>query len=398
MSSMKEVSTMSLSRRSFVQTLGVGATGMWIASRGREASLFGVESLHAQGIQPTPGPAPSVILSSNENPLGCHKDVLAAVRASFGEAGRYQFGTADEVAELVARKHGVKRENVLLGSGSTQILRTCTHVFTSKTAGLVAAIPAYEECADYARLMGHPLTGVKLTADLKMDLDALQAASKGAGLVFYCNPNNPVATATGASDTRTYLATLLKDSPNTTVLVDEAYFEYATDPAYQTMIPLAIENPRVVVARTFSKCFGMAGLRIGYAIAHRDTIARMAAWDGIGSISLLGLQGARAALAVPDSWVKDEQKRNAEARTFTQKWFADRGYTPTDSQTNFMFVNIKMPARDFRMACLKEGILVGRDFPPYEKTHCRISVGTLGEMQKAVQVFERALAAPARAA
>jgi histidinol-phosphate aminotransferase len=392
MSRVKEVSAMSLSRRSFVQTLGAGAAGVWITSRGREASLF------AQGLQPPPGPPPSVILSSNENPLGCHKDVLAGVQASFGEAGRYAFATADDVAALVAKKCGVKRENVLLGSGSTQILRTCTHVFTSKTAGLVAAIPAYEECADYARLMGHPLTGVKLTSDLKMDLDALQAASKGAGLIFYCNPNNPVATAVSGSDTKAYLATLMKQSPNTTVLVDEAYYEYATAPGYETMIPLAVENPRVVVARTFSKCFGMAGLRIGFAIGHRDTIAKMADWDGMGNISLLGLEGARAALAVPDQWVKEEQKRNAEARAFTQKWFSDRGYTPTDSQTNFMFIDIKRPAREFRAACLKEGVLVGRDFPPYEKTHARISVGTLAEMQKAVKVFENVLSRPAQTA
>jgi histidinol-phosphate aminotransferase len=389
---------MSLSRRSFVQTLGAGTAGAWIGLRGREGSLFGSDAVLAQGIQPMQGPAPSVILSSNENPLGCHKDVLAAVRGSLSEAGRYSFATADEVTELVARKHGVKKENVLLGSGSTQILRTSTHVFTSKTAGLVAAIPAYEECADYARLMGHPLTGVKLTADLKMDLDALQTASKGAGLVFYCNPNNPVATAVTAADTRTYLAALMKASPNTTVLVDEAYFEYATNPAYETFIPAAIDNPRIVVARTFSKCFGMAGLRIGYAIGHKDTIAKMAAWDAIGSISVMGLQGARAALSVPDQWVKDEQKRNEAARTFTQKWFADHGYTPTDSQTNFMFVNIKRPAREFREACLKQGVLVARDFPPYEKTHCRISVGTMEEMQKAVKVFEQVLAQPAKAA
>ena len=388
---------MSLSRRSFVQTLGVGAAGAWIGSRGREGSLFGSD-LYAQGIQPVQGPAPSVILSSNENPLGCHKDVLAGVRGSFTEAGRYPFATVEEVSELIARKHKVKKENVLLGSGSTQILRTSTHVFTSKTAGLVAAIPAYEECADYARLMGHPLTGVKLTSDLKMDLDALQTASKGAGLVFYCNPNNPVATAVSAADTRTYLASLMKASPNTTVLVDEAYFEYATNPAYETFIPAAIENPRIVVARTFSKCFGMAGLRVGYAIGHKDTIAKMANWDGSGSLSVMGLQGARAALNVPDQWVKDEQKRNEAARTFTQKWFADHGYTPTDSQTNFMFVNIKRPAREFREACLKQGVLVARDFPPYEKTHCRISVGTMEEMQKAVKVFEQVLAQPAKAA
>lgn len=383
---------MSLSRRSFVQTLGVGAAGMWIGSRGREGSLFGSEPLFAQG------PAPSVILSSNENPLGCHADVLAGVRRSFTEAGRYPFATIAEVSDLVAKKHGVKRENVLLGAGSTQILRTSTHVFTSKTAGLVAPIPAYEECADYARLMGHPLTGVKLTPDLRMDIDALQAASKGAGLVFFCNPNNPVATAVTAADARSYISTLLKGSPDTTVLVDEAYFEYATMPGYETMIPLAVDNPRVVVARTFSKCFGMAGLRVGYAIGHKDTIAKMAAWDGSGQMSVLGLEGARAALAVPEQWVKEESARNAEARSFTQKWFADHGYTPTDSQTNFMFVDIKRPAREFREACLAQGVLVARDFPPYEKTHCRISVGTMAEMQKAVAVFQNVLSQPAKAA
>jgi len=383
---------MSLSRRSFVHTMGAGAAGLWIAGRGREGSLFGGEALQAQG------PVPSVILSSNENPLGCHKDVLGAVRGAMTEAGRYPFATAFEVTELVARKHNVKPENVLLGSGSTQILRTATHVFTTKTAGLVAAMPAYEECADYARLMGHPITGVKLSSDLKTDLDAMLVASKGAGLVFACNPNNPVATAVSTADARTYLAKLMQQSPTTTVLVDEAYFEYATMAGYETMIPDAIANPRIVVARTFSKCFGMAGLRIGYAVAHKDTIAKMAAWDDISNISVMALEGARAALAVPDSWVKEEQRRNAEARTFTQKWFADRGYTPTDSQTNFMFVNIKRPSKGFREACLKDGVLVARDFPPYENSHVRISVGTMAEMQRAVQVFDKVLSAPAKAA
>ena len=383
---------MSLSRRSFVHTVGAGAAGLWVGARGREGALFGGESLLAQGTMP------SVILSSNENPLGCHPEVLSAVRGALGEAGRYAFATADEVTALVAKKHNVKPENVLLGSGSTQILRTSTHVFTTKTAGLVAAIPAYEECADYARLLGHPITGVKLTADLKMDLEALQKASVGSGLVFFCNPNNPVATAVTVSDTRTYLTTLMKQSPDTTVLVDEAYFEYGTMAGYETMIPLAVQNPRVVVARTFSKCFGMAGLRIGYAVAHQDTIARMRAWDDIDSISVMALLGAKAALSVPDAWVKSEQARNAEARAFTQKWFAARGYTPTDSQTNFMFVDIKRPSRQFREACERDGVLVARDFPPYEQTHVRISVGTMAEMQKAVQVFDKVLATPAKAA
>ncbi len=147
----------------------------------------------------------------------------------------------------------------------------------------------------------------------------------------------------------------MKASPNTTVLVDEAYFEYGTMAGYETFIPTAVENPRVIVARTFSKCFGMAGLRIGYAIGHKDTIAKMGDWDDIGNISVMALQGAKAALAVPDAWVKDEQKRNAEARTFTQKWFADRGYPPTDSQTNFMFVE-----HQAAVARLPRGVPQGR--------------------------------------
>jgi histidinol-phosphate aminotransferase len=142
----------------------------------------------------------------------------------------------------------------------------------------------------------------------------------------------------------------------------------------------------------------MAGLRIGYAIGHRDSIAKMRNWDADGAINVLGLSAARAALTQDPNILKTESKRNTEARAFTAKWFKDRGYTPTDSQTNFLFVDIKRPARGFREACAKQGILVGRDFPPYEKTHCRISISTMEDMQKAVKVFEAALAVPAQAA
>ena len=129
----------------------------------------------------------------------------------------------------------------------------------------------------YAEMMGHPVRPVALSAsDFKIDLDRLLAASHGAGLVFYCNPNNPTATYVGARATRDYLAQLAKTSPDTTVLIDEADFDYVTDPDHATHIPVAVDNPRVLVARTFSKAYGMAGLRIGYAVGHKDTIAKMA--------------------------------------------------------------------------------------------------------------------------
>ncbi|MDO8679754.1 MAG: histidinol-phosphate transaminase [Acidobacteriota bacterium] len=386
---------MSLSRRSFVQTLGAGAAGAWVGGRGREAGMFGLEALDAAE-QNAAGPR--IILSSNENPNGPGKAVLDAVRGVFTNTGRYPNDRVDEIAEMIARKHGVKPENVLVGSGSTQLLRTITHVFCSKTAGLVAAIPAYEECAGYAQLMGYPVTGVKLNSELKMDLDALLGASKGAGMAFYCNPNNPVATAIGGKATRDYIAAVNKSSPNTTILVDEAYFEYATMPGYETMIPLAVTNPRVVVARTFSKAYGMAGLRVGYAVGHKDSIRKMADWDGISAVNTLGVAAVRAALQLDPAVLAAESKRNTEARAFTMKWFTDRGYKPTDSQTNFIFVDIKRPAAQFRAACAAENVIVGRNFPPYEKSHARISIGTMAEMQRAVQTFERALATKTAAA
>ena len=382
---------MSLSRRRFVQTLGVGAAGAWIGARGREASLFSLA-------EPVSAAEPMIILSSNENPLGPGRAVLDAVKGSYGSAGRYPFGNANDVAKAIAERQGVKPENVLLGAGSTQILRTCTHVFTARDRALATALPAYEECSQYAELIGSPVKGVKLDSNFYMDLEALHHAAIGSGLVFYCNPNNPVATAVDGKSTRAFIERVLRDSPQTTILVDEAYFEYATMPGYETMIPLAAENPRVVVARTFSKAGGMAGLRMGYAIAHPQTIRKMAEWDATGSVNVLALAAAHAAVTQDPAVLAAEAKRNTEARAFTMKWFSDRGFKPTDSQTNFLFVDIKRPAREFREACRAQGVLVARDFPPFEKSHCRISIGTMEEMQKATAVFGRVLGAPATAA
>jgi histidinol-phosphate aminotransferase len=380
-----------LTRRSFVQTAAIGAAA-FVGARGRENSLWSF-------VEPTlDALAPGVIcLASNENPTGPGKVVLDAVRDAFGPSGarpgRYD-GSAPALIEAIASRQGVKPENVVLGCGSTQILRTCTHLFTSKSRPLVGTIPTYEECAGYAEMMGHPVRPVTLDASFKVDVDHMAAAAKGAGLVFYCNPNNPTATYVGARATRDFLARVARESPYTYVLIDEAYFDYVTDPDHATHIPIAVENPRVIVARTFSKAYGMAGLRMGYAIGHAETIRKMSDWDGgygTTSLNVLAMRAAIAAIQQDPSFIAAERRRNAEVRDFTMKWFADRGMTPTDSQANFMFVNIGRPATQFREACKAKNILVARDFPPFEKTHCRISFGTMDEMKKAVAVFEQAL-------
>jgi histidinol-phosphate aminotransferase len=383
---------MALTRRNFVRNVGIGAAGALtsscIGARGRENSIWQAIEPSLRAVEPG-----VIVISSNENPMGPGQKVIDAVRAAFGEGGRrpgrYSSSSRDLIDGL-AKKHAVKPENIVLGCGSTQILRSVTHLFTAKDKPLVATIPTYEECADYATLMGNQVIGVSLDSEFRPDLDKFAAASKGAGLVFYCNPSNPSSTYVGAKATRDFLSKLNSDSPDTTVLVDEAYFDYVTNPDHETFIPLAVENPRIIVARTFSKAFGMAGLRLGYAVGHADTIRKMAEWDaasGTSSLNVLAIHAGIAAVEQDDSFINAERARNAAVRDFTMKWFAGRGMKPADSQANFMFVNIGRPAREFRDACRAKGVVVARDFPPFEKTHCRIAFGTMDEMTKAVAVF-----------
>ena len=387
---------MPLTRRKFVQTVGIGAAGAmagsYIGARGRENFIWSAFEPTLEALQPG-----VICLASNENPVGPGKKVLDTLRTLLengARPGRYS-NQSGELTEAIASHFKVKSENVLVSEGSTEILRAATQVFTAKTKPLVGTIPTYEECAGYAEMMGAPVRGVSLDSEFRIDLDKMAAAAKGAGLIFYCNPNNPTATYVGAKASRDFFAKVNRESPGTTILVDEAYFDYVTNPDHDTHVPIAIENPRVLVARTFSKAYGMAGLRIGYAIGHKDTIKKMADFDagaGVTSLNVLALRGAIAAIQQDPSFISAERARNTAVRDFTAKWFADRGMKPTDAQANFMFINIGTPAKAFRDACRAKGVLVARDFPPFEKTHARITLGTMEEMQKAVQVFGEVLA------
>src|ERR1051325_2759762 len=281
---------MTLSRRHFVQTVGIGAgaaltSNIW--GRGRENSIWNAFEPDLQAVEKG-----VVCIASTEKPAGPGKKVLDGLSALLEggkKPGRYS-NQVGELTEAIAGHFKVKSENVLVSEGSTEILRAATQVFTAKTNPLVGTIPTYEECAGYAELIGNPVKGVKLNSEFKIDLDAYLTASKGAGLVFYCNPNNPTATYVGAKATRQYLADVTKASPETTILVDEAYFDYVTDPDHETHVPFALEHSNVIVARTFSKAYGMAGLRQGYAIEHADTLRKLRPWtaaNGPGSVNVL---------------------------------------------------------------------------------------------------------------
>jgi histidinol-phosphate aminotransferase len=231
---------------------------------------------------------------------------------------------------------------------------------------------------------------VPLTGSMHLDLAAMADAAKGSGLVFLCNPNNPTATVHPAAAVAGFVETVLKSSPQTIIAIDEAYHDYVTDPNYATQIPLALTNPNVIVARTFSKAYGMAGLRLGYAIGMPETLRKMRAVQFGMTTNVLALAAAVDTLKDP-ARLEAESRRNTEARQFTMDWFKRSGYTATDSQTNFIFVNTGRTAKEFRDGCAEHGVLVGRDFPPFQNSHARISIGTMAEMQKAVEVFGKVL-------
>jgi histidinol-phosphate aminotransferase len=390
---------MTLSRRGFVSTLGIGAAGFVggrILSGGRVIGPWTRpfdEALLAQGAQP-------LLLHNNENPLGPGEKALNAIRAKLTERGvpaaRYS-SLVPELSAAIAAKYRCKTENVLVGCGSTQILRSATFAYTSASKPLVGGSPTYEECGDVATLVGAPIKTVPGDSTLHHDLDAMAAAASGAGLIFFDNPSNPAATLHPATAVVDFIERVRRASPETGILIDEAYHDYVTDPAHRTQIALALETPHLVVARTFSKAYGMAGLRVGYAIGRADTIKKLRELQyGMGT-NVLGLAAAIVSIQ-DDARLQEEARRNTEARQFTLDWFRKNGFTPTDSQCNFIFVDVKRPAKEFRDGCRKQDVIVGRDFPPFEKSHARISIGTLDEMKRAVTVFGQVLGVRAAAA
>jgi len=394
---------MSVSRRGFLQGLGVDRTShaaAFIAARGHEEHT--AEAMQQQGRQSgarrpnlPPGVEP-IRISSNENPLGPGKAAIDAILGKFPEANRYPFNSTPLDADLeiqLAKLNGGKRENVVLGVGSQELLKNAVRVFMSPTRHLVEASPTYGNCNQQAKQLGWPIKTAPVNATtLRTDLAALLPLVNGAGLVYLCNPNNPTGTINSAKEISDFVAEVRKISPTTAILIDEAYCDYVSDPSFQTAMPLALSTPNVMVARTFSKAYGMAGVRIGYGVGDAATTRKMAAYRMPYNVNTFGVAAAVASLKDP-AHIKEEAARNKAVRDFTVKALADLGYKSADSQTNFIFTDIgkTMTAAQFRDACAAKGVMVGRDFPPLEKQWARISLGTMEEMQKATEVFRGVL-------
>jgi histidinol-phosphate aminotransferase len=297
-----------------------------------------------------------------------------------------------DTAGAIGGHLGVPPGHVALGCGSSEILEAAVSAFTSRESGLVTASPTFELPADRARETGAPVVEVRVDAQGRLDLEAMLDRAAGSGLIYLCNPNNPTSTAHAAGDVQAFIERVHARSPGTTVLVDEAYHEYVETPAYATAVPLATEDPRVLVARTFSKIHGMAGMRVGYVAGQPSTLRRLSPWLGGLTMNVLAAAAARASVG-DVAHIEAQRALNREAKAFTLEVLARAGCTAYTSDANFVMVDVGRDCRSFASACASRHVRVARPFPPLDR-HVRITLGTLEEMRHAAVVFGEVLSTP----
>ena len=306
---------------------------------------------------------------------------------SFTLACRYPDEHNNVLIDKLAKLNDVHRDQILLGDGSSEILKLCAETFTGKEGGsLVAADPTFEAILEQAKTNGAEVVKVPLTSTYAHDLPRMLSSAK-AGLIYICNPNNPTASITLKDEMRDFIA---KTPPEIMLLVDEAYFHFADSPDYESVIPLVKEYPNLIVARTFSKIYGMAGLRCGYCVAQKQTIDRMRSRQMWDSVNIMALAAASASLDDPDQ-VPNGHRLNKEARTFTIGELEKLGYKTIPSHANFIMFDCKRPVVPLIEAMKQQNVHVGRLFPALPN-HMRVTIGKKSEMESFVAAFQQVTA------
>jgi histidinol-phosphate aminotransferase len=373
-----------MSRRMFAGTLGAAAGVAFF-----DTPLVG---RLAEGAARSARPSDAVILSSNENPYGPSAAALeAAAKAS---ANRYPDGLEEEAQAAIARHHGVPADQILLGCGSSEILQMADQAFSGPERKVVAAEPTFEAVLAYAKVARADGIRVPLTPDFRHDLAGMAAACDGeTGLVYVCNPNNPTATIVTGDEMADFAA---KVPASATILVDEAYHHFVEDPRYRSSCELIAKHPNVVVARTFSKIYGMAGLRLGYAVGSKGTIAAMKPFASWADTNAAGLAAAAASLADPDL-VPRQRKLLNDTRKWLVSELTKQGYRTMPSEANFVMVDVGGDVAPLIQAFRAKKILVGRKFPSLPNW-LRVTVGKREEVAAFLAALPEIVAAPMRAA
>jgi histidinol-phosphate aminotransferase len=363
------------SRRSFGRIATVLAAGSTLP--------FYNEPALAQLSKIDNAPPDAVMINSNENPLGPCKEALEAVHRIAANGGRYMYGETDKVQALLSEQEGVKLDYVRIYPGSSGPLHQSVLAFTSPQKALVVADPTYEAAERAAKFIGSKVVKVPLTKDYAHDVRAMVAAAPDAGLFYICSPNNPSGTLTSKADIEWLVANKPKGS---VVLVDEAYTHIAGAP-FNTDLVAADKD--VVVLRTFSKIYGMAGLRAGAAIARPDLIERLAGY-GAGMLPITGMAAATASLQ-QKTLVPERRKLIAGVREDTLAFLDRNKFHYVPSVSNCFMVDTRRPGEETVMALRKEKIYIGRVWAIWP-TYVRVTVGTQDEMNKFKAAFLKVMA------
>jgi histidinol-phosphate aminotransferase len=367
-----------LSRRDFFKTAGWGAAAAASASFPAELLSWAEPSRAAE-------PGGPILLNSNENAYGPFPSVLALANP-FQGVNRYPDHHSDMISERLGAQYKVDVARVLTGCGSTEILRMAACAFTGPGRKLVMAAPTFEAIDSYSSAVQAPIVKVPLAATFSHDLDAmLKAAGTDAGLVYICNPNNPTGNVTPRAEIDAFIARLPK---TTRVLIDEAYHDFVPASAdYISFLdrPLADDN-RVIVARTFSKIYGLAGMRLGYGIAAKDTAAEMRKHRLEDSLNIFVMRCAMASMD-DSAGYRRAVARNAADRDEFMRQAAARKLKPIPSCTNFVMMGTSRPIRGLIDHFAKNNIKIGRPFPPMDD-YARISLGTPEQMKEFWRVWD----------
>ena len=369
------------SRRGFLRSLGAGTT-FGVAARSPFISLS-----RAAIFEPVPSAQEDALvrLNNNENPYGPSNRVANAIQSFAGSVNRYPLMEEGSLAQRIADQHRVKSEQILLGCGSTDILRMAVFAFLGNGKRLIQAAPTFEAIGDYAGAASAEVISVPLTPRFSHDLDGMQKQiAASTTLVYICNPNNPTASLTPRNDLETFIGKL---PASTFVVIDEAYHHYAGESSmYASFIDRPLDSERVIVTRTFSKVYGLAGLRLGYAVSSPNTIQKMRQFASHDNINSIVAQVGLVALDDSDG-VNDCVRRNLDDRQEFFNQAMARAVKPIDSHANFVMVNTYHPAEEVIQHFRQSNILIGRTFPPMS-TYIRITLGRPEEMQRFWQAWD----------
>ena len=352
------------SRRDFLKILGIGA------ATGMSAEYVAADSAARSG-----GP---IRLDNNESAYGPSGKVAEAVRLAAAEPECYPSAVgASELAERIAKSHNVGPDRVVLGAGSTEILRMASCAFLGAGKHLVQPSPTFPALEFYARSMGAEVVSDPLNRWFHHDLATMLAhAGPSTGLVYICNPNNPTASITPRAELEKFIFRL---PPSCHILIDEAYHHYAgKSGAYASFLDHPLNDNRIIVTRTFSHIYGLAGLRLGYGIASTETASRMRTFGTTDAASAIAIPAAIAALEDTASVREFVQRNTDDRQEFVNAAFA-RNFKQRESYTNFFAVNTYNPAmmviRHFR----SNNILIAPVALSWD-TWIRVSLGTPEEM------------------